>query len=259
MVFRKINSIEAKTLQSQTLFSLRAFLWSCLLSSAALVLVACGSTTPAVTAEVQPVTEVAPLQQPTPTSPSPARITATAVIQEGSGATETAQTQAWPPIPDCNAEVNPTPPTTEGPYYTADTPERTSLIEPGVIGTKLLLTGYVLSTDCTPIPGAWLDFWQADGNGQYDNTGYRLRGHQFTDEAGRYYLETVVPGLYPGRPPHIHVKIQAPNQPVLTTQLYFPGEVSNQGDSFFFPQLLVTMQDTEQGVMATFNFVLEIQ
>jgi len=237
----------------------RAFLQLCLLSLATMVFAACGSATPAATAVVQPTTEAAPLGQPSMTSPPPAQIAATAGFQARPEATETAPTQALPPIPGCSAEVNPTPSTTEGPYYTADTPERTSLIEPGVTGTKLVLTGYVLSTDCTPIPGAWLDFWQADGNGQYDNTGYRLRGHQFTDEAGRYYLETVVPGLYPGRPPHIHVKIQAPNQPVLTTQLYFPGEVSNQGDSFFFPQLLVTMQDTEQGVMATFNFVLEIQ
>jgi protocatechuate 3,4-dioxygenase beta subunit len=125
--------------------------------------------------------------------------------------------------PDCSAEAEPTSPTTEGPYYTADTPERTSLTEPGVVGTKLVLTGYVLDTDCTPIPGAWLDFWQADGNGQYDNTGYRLRGHQFTDDDGRYYLETVIPGLYPGRP-HIHVKSKAPNQALHHAASIFPGE-----------------------------------
>jgi len=236
-----------------------AFLRLCLLSLAALVFAACGSTTPAATAVVQPVTEAAPLGQPSLTSPSPAQNTATAGIQEQPEATEAAQAQAWLPIPDCSAEVNPTPSTTEGPYYTPDTPERTSLIEPGVVGTKLVLTGYVLATDCTPVAGAWLDFWQADGNGQYDNTGYGLRGHQFTDEAGSYYLETVLPGLYPGRPPHIHVKVQAPDQPVLTTQLYFPGEASNQGDSFFFPELLVTMQETVEGVMATFNFVLDIR
>ena len=246
-------------MQPQAFSGPRAFRRICLLSLAALVLAACGSATPAATAVVQPVTEAAPLGQPSSTSPPPAQIAATAVFQEQSGVTEAVQTQALPPIPDCSAEINPTPSTTEGPYYTADTPERTSLIEPGVTGTKLVLTGYVLATDCTPVAGAWLDFWQADGNGQYDNTGYKLRGHQFTGEDGRYYLETVLPGLYPGRPPHIHVKVQAPNQPVLTTQLYFPGEASNQSDSFFFPQLLVTMQDTEEGVIATFNFVLDIR
>ena len=237
----------------------RVILRSCLLSLAALVLVACGSATPVATAVVQPVTEAAPLGQPSMTSPLPAQIAATAGFQARTEATETAPTQALPPILDCSAEANPTPLTTEGPYYTADTPERTSLIEPGIPGTKLILTGYVLATDCTPVAGAWLDFWQADGNGQYDNTGYKLRGHQFTDDDGRYYLETVLPGLYPGRPPHIHVKVQAPDQPVLTTQLYFPGEASNQSDSFFFPELLVTMQETDEGLMATFNFVLEIR
>jgi protocatechuate 3,4-dioxygenase beta subunit len=78
-------------------------------------------------------------------------------------------------------------------------------------GEQLLVAGYVLDQNCQPIQNAWLDFWQADANGAYDNTGYVLRGHQFTDGQGRYYLETVLPGEYPGRPPHIHLKIQPPN------------------------------------------------
>ena len=53
-------------------------------------------------------------------------------------------------------------------------------------GTKLIVTGYVFTTDCQPIAKAWLDFWQADSRGQYDNTGYTLRGHQFTDSQGHY-------------------------------------------------------------------------
>ncbi|MGH2560891.1 MAG: dioxygenase, partial [Thermomicrobiales bacterium] len=88
---------------------------------------------------------------------------------------------------------------TEGPFYSPDTPERTSLLEPDMPGTRLLVTGYVYSTDCTPISGALLDFWQADDGGVYDNEGFRLRGHQFTDDDGRFELETIVPGLYPGR------------------------------------------------------------
>jgi protocatechuate 3,4-dioxygenase beta subunit len=108
---------------------------------------------------------------------------------------------------------------TEGPYFKSNSPERTSLIESGLTGTKLVLTGYVLGTDCKPIAHALLDFWQADGKGQYDNAGYMLRGHQFTDEAGRYHLETIVPGPYPGRTEHIHVKVQSPKGTVLTTQI----------------------------------------
>ncbi len=90
-------------------------------------------------------------------------------------------------------------------------------------GTKIIVTGYVLTTDCEPIANAWLDFWQADDQGAYDNAGYRLRGHLFADETGRYTLETIVPGEYPGRTPHIHVKVQAPNGQILTSQIYFPG------------------------------------
>ena len=58
-------------------------------------------------------------------------------------------------------------------------------------GTRLLITGSVVNTDCRPIAGAWLDFWQgADDAGRYDNDGYTLRGHQYTDEHGRFTLET---------------------------------------------------------------------
>jgi len=60
------------------------------------------------------------------------------------------------------------------------------------------------------VGGALLDFWQADAAGDYDNTGFRLRGHQFSGADGRFRLATVVPGLYPGRTRHIHVKVQRP-------------------------------------------------
>jgi protocatechuate 3,4-dioxygenase beta subunit len=123
--------------------------------------------------------------------------------------------------------------------------------EPGVSGTRIVLAGSVLSTDCRPIPGALLDFWHADGGGAYDNTGFRLRGHQFADGQGRYRLETVVPGLYPGRTRHFHVRVQAPNQPALTTQLYFPDEPANRGDGIFRPELIVTVRDGESPKAAT--------
>jgi hypothetical protein len=69
--------------------------------------------------------------------------------------------------------------------------------------------GTVYDVKGDPIPGAWLDFWQADGAGRYDNTGFQFRGHQFTDAAGRYVLKTVISGEYPGRTPHIHVKLRS--------------------------------------------------
>jgi protocatechuate 3,4-dioxygenase beta subunit len=170
-----------------------------------------------------------------------------------------AQAQPLPPTPSCAEKDDATPSQTEGPYYKRNSPQRTSLLEAGITGTKIVVTGAVLSTDCRPIAGALVDFWQADARGVYDNAGSKLRGHQFTDATGHYALETVVPGLYPGRTRHLHVKVQAPNQPILTTQLYFPGEPANATDGIFNPHLLMTVQDTTDGKAARFNFVLESQ
>lgn len=167
------------------------------------------------------------------------------------------QAPAFSPTPGCSGVA--TPSQTEGPYYKSGSPERTSLREAGISGTPLTVTGYVFSTQCQPIAHALLDFWQADSNGNYDNTGFRLRGHQYTDNQGRYSLETIVPGEYPGRTRHIHVKVQAPGQPVLTTQLYFPGEARNDSNGIFSPDLLMHVQNTTNRQRATFNFVLALQ
>jgi protocatechuate 3,4-dioxygenase beta subunit len=146
---------------------------------------------------------------------------------------------------------------TEGPYFKTNSPERTSLVDDTIQGTLLTITGQVLAADGTPVANALVDFWQANASGAYDNSGYNLRGHQYTDENGYYTLTTVVPGLYPGRTRHIHVKVQAPNGPLLTTQLYFPGEARNTTDGIFDPSLVLNVTDNSDGTQAaTFNFVV---
>jgi protocatechuate 3,4-dioxygenase beta subunit len=195
-----------------------------------------------------PPTSVPPTSAPpAPTQPAPA-----------APPTQSAQAQVLPPTPECGDADDLTVAQTEGPYYTPNTPERASLLETGMAGTRLVVTGQVLTTSCQPVARALLDFWQADDVGVYDNTGYRLRGHQFADDQGRYTLETVVPGLYPGRTRHIHVKVQAPNQPVLTTQLYFPNEAGNNRDGIFNSALVMDVQDDAAGKVGAFNFVLDI-
>jgi protocatechuate 3,4-dioxygenase beta subunit len=120
------------------------------------------------------------------------------------------------------------------------------------------LTGFALSTACKPVAGALLDFWQADDHGVYDNQGYRLRGHQFSDADGRYRLETIVPGLYPGRTRHIHVKVQVPNRPALTTQVYFPDEAQNEDDFLFRADLLMKIRNAGGAREGRFDFVLKL-
>ena len=175
-----------------------------------------------------------------------------AVILSGSRAL--AQPRPLTPTPNCVDKGTPTPPQTAGPFFKPRSPQRASLLEPGVTGTRIVVAGSVLSTDCRPITGALLDFWHAEGQGGYDNSGFRLRGHQFADAQGRYRLETVVPGLYSGRTRHFHVRVQAPNQPVLTTQLYFPNEPGNRNDFIFRPELVMTVRDEA----AAFDFVLAV-
>jgi protocatechuate 3,4-dioxygenase beta subunit len=167
-----------------------------------------------------------------------------------------AQAPRRPPTPACADPAHPTPPQTAGPYYKPDSPRRASLLEPGMAGTPLVVEGLVLTTACAPVARALVDVWQADDGGRYDNAGFRLRGHLFTDEGGRYRLETVVPGLYPGRTRHIHVRVQAPGRIPLTTQLYFPGEAANDRDFLFDRALLVPLEDAGRGKRGAFDFVL---
>jgi len=170
--------------------------------------------------------------------------------------TALAQTATLPPTPACGAPARTTPRQTAGPFFTPDSPLRRSLLEPGLPGERLTLTGRVLDTSCRPIANAMLDFWQADSGGAYDNRGMRLRGHQFSDATGVFRLETVLPGLYPGRTRHLHVRLQASGGAALTTQLYFPEQSANRGDYFFSPALLVVMQRGAPGNHAVFDFVL---
>ena len=163
---------------------------------------------------------------------------------------------ATPEIADAD---DPTPALTEGPYFTPNSPERRTIVPAGAGGTRLTLTGRVLSTAGHPVRNALIDFWQCDAQGVYDNDGYRFRGHQFTNALGRYTLLSVVPGLYTGRTKHIHVKVQAPRRRVLTTQLFFPGVAANRTDGIFASECLVDRWRTANGRrLAHFDFVLDL-
>ena len=161
---------------------------------------------------------------------------------------------ATPMIADAD---DPTPPLTEGPYFKRSSPLRRSIVPRGAGGTGLTLAGRVLTTSGRPVAHALLDFWQADARGAYDNSGFRFRGHQFTDAKGRFKLLSVVPGIYPGRTKHIHVKVQKPRGSLLTTQLFFPGLARIRTDSIFTAECLVENWRIVKGRrLGRFDFVL---
>lgn len=163
------------------------------------------------------------------------------------------------PTPSCDDGDDPTPPQTAGPFFKPRSPQRASLVEPGMAGTRLFLSGTIMTRSCQPVPRALIDLWQADAKGIYDNAGFRLRGHQFTDADGRFRFETVVPGSYDGRTRHLHLRAQAPNRRILTTQLYFPGEALNARDGLFNPALLMQTRNAGGRIEATYNIVLAMR
>jgi protocatechuate 3,4-dioxygenase beta subunit len=147
----------------------------------------------------------------------------------------------------------------EGPFFKPRSPRRSDLREPGLAGRPVELSGVVLTRACRPVAGALVDLWQADAAGAYDNKGFRLRGHVFTDAGGRYAFRTIMPGLYPGRTRHYHVKVQAPNLPVLTTQFYFPDEKANLADEFFHSELVMEVAAADDALRARFDVVLAMR
>lgn len=117
----------------------------------------------------------------------------------------------------------PTRPDALGPFYTPDAPQRAST------GRGLAVSGRVLSAaGCAPLAGAKIEWWSANPRGDYDD---EHRATQVADAEGRYRYQTDFPGRYPGRPPHLHVRVSAPGHRVLVTQLYpRPGQQALDAD-----------------------------
>ena len=127
-------------------------------------------------------------------------------------------------------------------------------------GRPVALSGQVLTRSCRPVADALVDLWHADDKGEYDNQGFRLRGHLLTDAKGRYAFSTIMPGLYPGRTRHFHVKVQAAAEsPDLTTQFYFPDEPRNGEDDLFRPELLMQVVPSDDALLARFDVVLAMK
>lgn len=110
-------------------------------------------------------------------------------------------------------------------------------------GEILQLSGVVSDRDGEPCPGLRVEIWQCDMHGKYlhpgddrdvaYDTGFQGFGHDITDEAGLYEFRTIVPARYPGRTPHIHIKILKAEKEILTTQFYIKDHAENSADSLY--------------------------
>lgn len=158
--------------------------------------------------------------------------------------------------PDCTGGSGRTIANAEGPYFRPDTPLKNDLAADAEGGERILLGGFVLDEACRPVPNALIEIWHADDRGRYDQRGYRLRGHQFSDAHGLWWFSTIIPAAYWSRTRHYHFKVQRPNDRILTTQLYFPGERRNAQDREFDPRLLMRVTQAEGRPLGRFDFVI---
>jgi protocatechuate 3,4-dioxygenase, beta subunit len=147
-------------------------------------------------------------------------------------------------------ELARTPRLTEGPFYPDRLPLDTdndlvivnNSITPAV-GEITHLTGRVLGVNGDPIRDLVVEIWQVDGRGVYlhsADSGRRQRDTNFqgfgratTNARGEYRFRTIKPVPYPGRTPHIHVKVKRGDRELLTTQLFVNGHPQNRNDMVF--------------------------
>ncbi len=117
-----------------------------------------------------------------------------------------------------------------GPFYLVGSPVTTQVAAENEPGTRLYISGSVLSNDCmTPVPDAMIEVWQANDAAVYDTSqNFNLRGTMYSDANGQYSFETIMPGAYLNgsqfRPKHIHYRVTREGFPSLITQLYFEGD-----------------------------------
>lgn len=161
----------------------------------------------------------------------------------------------------------------QGPFYTENPPllSDNKLASPEEPGTRLIVSGRVYNLDCSEfIPDTRIDVWHANDAGQYDNSGFNLRGFVLSNQQGFYMFETILPGKYLNgnqfRPSHIHFKITPPNFPELTTQLYFEGDESIPADAaasitsgqFDATHRTIALTENEQGTLeGTWDIVVD--
>jgi protocatechuate 3,4-dioxygenase beta subunit len=145
-----------------------------------------------------------------------------------------------------------TPSASEGPFYPKPSMRfddidndlvKVSNVVTEAGGEIILLKGQVLSREGQPLAGHRIEIWQCDGNGKYlhprdgrrieADKGFQGFGHDITDADGNYQFRTIKPTNYPGRAPHIHVKVWDGKQELLTTQFYIAGYKFNDSDGLY--------------------------
>ncbi len=137
-----------------------------------------------------------------------------------------------------------TPPQALGPFYPSKLPlDRDADLtmvagkDEHAAGEIVNLYGSVVDPDNAPITEASVEIWQCDAFRTYhhplDGGGtdpfFQGYGRTVTNDKGHYRFKTIKPVAYPGRAPHIHVRISTDSKELIT-QIYVKGDPLNQKD-----------------------------
>lgn len=145
-----------------------------------------------------------------------------------------------------------TPEVTEGPFYPdhlpLDTDNDLLIVNDSItpaVGVVTHLGGRILDAHGDPVRNALIEIWQVDAKGSYlhshginRESGERDKNFQgygrfMTGSTGEYYFRTIKPVRYPGRTPHIHVKVHVKGRETLTTQFFNAAEAGNDRDGVY--------------------------
>ena len=146
-----------------------------------------------------------------------------------------------------------TPAQTLGPFYPRTADERPRETDADLLrvdgdrvlsrGVPIFLAGRVVDGRGAPVADAAVEIWQCDANAVYHHPAggaesdrdpnFQGYGVAKTDSAGEFRFRTIRPVAYPGRTPHIHVRVQTAGGRALATQLYLPDDPGNRRDFLF--------------------------
>jgi protocatechuate 3,4-dioxygenase beta subunit len=144
-----------------------------------------------------------------------------------------------------------------GPFFVDDAPhvERGGDIAFGAVGEPAWVEGVVTDLRGDPVPGARIEVWEADEDGQYDvqyaDARVGGRGYLYSGIDGRYAFWGLTPTPYPipfdgpvgdlltatarspYRAPHLHFMVSAPGLRTLITHIFVRGGEYLDSDSVF--------------------------
>lgn len=134
----------------------------------------------------------------------------------------------------------------EGPFFVEQKLNRSDLTagttRPSVVAATPLVLEFVLlklsGDSAKPLENAQVDLWCCDAIGVYSDVDHPmnhektagqpwLRGYQLSNKDGVVKFKTIIPGWYPGRAPHIHLKVRSFSEAHkvtadFTSQIFFP-------------------------------------